>query len=142
MWESFIIHQVFYSLFTLVWQHPSFQLTNSLVSYDRIINQSFNAQVKFKQLWCSLVSLWSLMHSVTIPTQWMDYTWNYALKSALLPHANTQSPDVTEYNWSLWQWPACFYKPVLLIHMQYTLALWVTPQQCWVSQRTAAHCRE
>ena len=102
MWESFIIHQVFYSLFTLVWQHPSFQLTNSLVSYDRIINQSFNAQVKFKQLWCSLVSLWSLMHSVTIPTQWMDYTWNYALKSALLPHANTQSPDVTEYNWSLW----------------------------------------
>ena len=27
--------------------------------------------------------------------------FSYALKSALLPHANTQSPDVTEYNQSL-----------------------------------------
>ena len=34
----FIIHQAFYSLFTLVWQHSSFQLTNSLVNYDRVIN--------------------------------------------------------------------------------------------------------
>ena len=27
VWESFIIHQVFYILLTLVWQHSSFQLT-------------------------------------------------------------------------------------------------------------------
>ena len=34
--------------------------------------------------------------------QWIGYSWNYALKSALLPHANTQSPAVTECNQSLW----------------------------------------
>ena len=29
------------------------------------------------------------------------FSWNCALKSALFPHANTQSPDETECNWSL-----------------------------------------
>ena len=34
--------------------------------------------------------------------QSIGYSQNYALRSALLPHANTQSPDVTECNQLLW----------------------------------------
>ena len=34
--------------------------------------------------------------------QSIGYNQNYALRSALLPHANTQSPDVTECNQLLW----------------------------------------
>ena len=44
--------------------------------------------------------------------QWCNY--------ALLPHANPQSPDLTEYNRSRWQWHECFYEPVSLIHLRYT----------------------
>ena len=40
----------------------------SYLKYGIVINQSFNLQIKFKQLLCLLVSLWSLMHSLTIPT--------------------------------------------------------------------------
>ena len=34
--------------------------------------------------------------------QSIGFSENYALKSALLPHANTQSPEVTECNQLLW----------------------------------------
>ena len=34
--------------------------------------------------------------------QSIGYSYNYALKSVLLPHTNTQSPDITECNQSLW----------------------------------------
>ena len=61
-------------------------------------------------------------------------------KSALLPHANTQSPDKIECNQSLRF--ECFYEPVSLIHMQYTPGQQVCVQQCLVSLRTAAHCME
>ena len=37
----------------------------SCLKYDIVITQSFNLQIKFKQLLCLLVSSWSLMHSVT-----------------------------------------------------------------------------
>ena len=39
-------------------------------------------------------------------------------------------------------WPECFYEPVSLIQKQYTSALQLSVEQCWVSQRAAAHCRE
>ena len=42
-------------------------------------------------------------------------------KSALLAHANTESPHVTECNQSLWYWPECFYKPVSLT--QYAICI-------------------
>ena len=70
------------------------------------------------------------------------FSLNYALRSALLPHAKTPSPDVPECNQSLWQLPECFYEPVSLIHSRYTPALRMSVQQYWVSLRTAAHCRE
>ena len=70
------------------------------------------------------------------------FSYNYALKSALLPHPNNQRPDKTECNQLLRQWPECFYKLVSLIHTQYTSILKVSTQQCWVRLKTTAHCRE
>ena len=58
--------------------------------------------------------------------QSIGYSYNYTLKSALLPYANTQSPDVTECNQSYW--PEYFYEPVSLIHAQYTSAVGVSVQ--------------
>ena len=126
--ESFIIHQVPYSLFTLVWRHSLFQLTNSLI-------QKITAFI-------GVIIITDVFSHNTEILQWMDCSWNYACKSALLAYANSESPDVTECNRSLWSWPACFYEPVSLTHTRYTSALGVRAQQCWVSQRSAAHCRE
>ena len=54
--------------------------------------------------------------------------------SALLPHANTESPDATDCNRSLWEWPEFFYEPVSLTYMWHTSAMLVSKPQC---QRTA-----
>ena len=32
----------------------------------------------------------------------------------------------------------CFYEPVSLVHMQYTSALRLSAQQCWISLRTSS----
>ena len=80
MRESIIIHQAFYNLFTLVGQHAPFQLINSLVNYNRVINQSFNANYcnLLLQIIANLTQIQaiiaftgvtiSLMHSATIAT--------------------------------------------------------------------------
>ena len=102
--DSFIKHEVFYSSFTLIWRHSSLQLTNSLVAwYDRVINQWFKIQINSRQLLRLMVSLWLLMHSVTIPTLFSEKLDKIMhLSQSLFPHANTESPEVRECNRILW----------------------------------------
>ena len=85
VWKSFIVHQVIYSFFPLVWQHSSFQLSNSLI-------QTITAFV-------GVIMITDAFIHNNDTLQWIGYS--YALKSALFPHPNTQSPDVTECKRSL-----------------------------------------
>ena len=83
--KSFIVHQVIYSFFPLVWQHSLFQLSNSLI-------QTITAFVVVIMITDAFI------HN-TDTLQWIGYS--YALMSALFPHANTPRPDVTECKRSL-----------------------------------------
>ena len=127
----YIKYFIIYSL--LVWRHSLFQLSITLI-------QTITAFI-------GVILITDAFSHNTDTLQLIGYSWNYALKLALLSHTNTQSPDVAECSWSLLlpellSLPECLYKPVSLIHTWYTSALQVSAQQCWVSQRTAAHCWE
>ena len=94
---------------------------------------------------CTIWTLWEIsFYSVLVMSKhWSLYikyfSYNYALKSVLLLHANIQRPDITKCNQLLW-WPECFYEPISLIHRWYISVRKVSAKQCSVSLRTVAHC--
>ena len=101
MQGSFIIHQVFYNLLTLVWQHSSFQLTNSLDNYNRVV---VIYCTNYIQAFIAFIGVTMIINAFSYNTntlQWIDYNQNYAVKLAVLPHANTQRCGITECNQSL-----------------------------------------
>ena len=102
-----------------------FSLTTFLVP----INQLFNSD--------NYCIYWYAFNHNTNTLQWIGYIYNYALKSALLPHANTQSPDITECNRLLWK-PECFYEPVSLTHI-YTI--YISPaEECITMLGQSQNC--
>ena len=69
-----------------------YDTTYNVIQSLCIIYKTFNAQVKFRQLPRLLVSLWTLMHSVTITTLLSEETINKHP-----PDLNTQQNKYTKY---------------------------------------------
>ena len=98
MQESFITHQVFYNLLTLVWQHSSFQLTSSLDNYNRVVVIYCTNYIQAIIEFIGVTMIINAFSHNTNTLQWIDYNQNYAFKLAV----NTQRCGITECNQWLW----------------------------------------
>ena len=122
-------------LATFLWVHLNLKEISYLSWHNAYPNFKTTCHIKQKFfLWTKLIeNLLFVKYLISVA----------ATLSQLFFHIlYTQSPDVTDWNETLWWWLECFCKPVSLIHKQYISALQVSAQQNWIIIRTTAHCKE